>query len=89
MSMPKMPEVVSRTVFTLHDDDFWYWETKALNNEVVNTGGEGCKSLQEALNGFFLQQGIQYEQFGSWPEQFGPMMRLPENKYQINKFVTN
>lgn len=89
MTAPKMPEVVSRTLFYEGSDSKWYWHTKALNNEIIADGGEGYEKLKDAMTGFFLSQGVQYEQFGSWPSQFGPMTKLPENKYQINKFVTN
>lgn len=80
------PEVVAKTFFFQGDDDLWYWHTKALNNEIIRDGGEGYTSLRNALNGFFTQQGVAYE-FGSWPKNYSALMKMPENRFQINKHL--
>lgn len=86
-SMPPKPEVVTRTFFFQGSNKDWYWSTKALNNEIIADGSEGYKTLKDAMKGFFLTHGVVKEDFGSWPNNFGPLLKLPENKFQINKFL--
>ena len=85
--MPAKPEVVTRTFFYQGEDKNWYWQTKSLNNEVIADGSEGYQTLRSALKGFFLSHGIDKEEFGEWPGSFGPLIKLPENKFQINKYL--
>lgn len=89
MTAPKKPEVVSRTMFTLNQDDHWNWETKALNNEVISSGEGGYETLRDAIGNYFAQQNIPYGLAEKWPSNYGPLQRLQETQYQINKFVTN
>ncbi len=85
--MPGKPEVVTRTTFYQGEDNQWYWQTKAPNNEVIADGSEGYKALKDCLKGFFLSHGITYESLGVWPQNFGPLTRLPENQFQVNKYL--
>lgn len=87
MSNPLKPEVVTRTFFYQGQDEQWYWKTKALNNEVIADGSEGYTTLRNALNGFFLSQGVTRDQFGEWPVNYGPLLKLPENQFQVNKYL--
>lgn len=84
---PSIPQVVSRTMFWQGDDEQWNWNTKSLTNEVIAQGSEPYESLKKALDAFFLSQGITYD-FGMWPQQYGPLLRLPENQFQINKYTS-
>ena len=81
------PEVVTRTLFNQGEDKQWYWQTKALNNEIVADGSEGYKSLKNAIHGFFVSQGVQYVALGAWPQNFGPLTRIDNETYQIQKYL--
>ncbi len=83
---PGKPEVISRTMFT--QNDLWSWETKSLTNEVIAHSQEGFKSLREAIQDFFSAQNADYQPLGKWPVDYGPLTMLPENLYQINKYLT-
>lgn len=87
-SPPPMPQAVARTMFNLINDK-WCWETKSLDNQVIATNEtEGYNSLREALDDFFTHNGIApADREGSWPENYGPLLRLSEIKYQINKYI--
>ena len=83
---PTKPEVVSKTMFTLGENDFWDWSTKALDNSVIDGEG-GYETLKEAIAGYFQKQNIPYGLFEKWPSNYGPLQRLQETQYQINKFT--
>lgn len=87
---PAMPEVVSRTMFSQDaGTSQWNWATKSLSNEVVAQGTEGgYGSLREAIQGFFDSQNVEYQTFGKWPANYGPLTMVPENMYQINKYLS-
>ena len=90
MTMPPRPspEVISKTLFTQpNGDKVWYWETKSITNEVIGNSQEGFASLREAIKDFFLAQNADYEPLGKWPVDYGPLTMLPENMYQINKYL--
>ena len=89
MTAPKKPEVVTRTTFFAGEGDQWFWETKSLTNEVIADGGEGYPTLRECIAGYFQQQNIPYGIAEKWPSNYGPLQRLQETQYQINKFITN
>lgn len=85
--LPGKPEVVTRTNFYQSEDKQWYWQTKAINNEIVADGSEGYKTLKNAIKGFFIAQGVEYVAFGAWPTNFGPLTRIDNEHYQINKYL--
>lgn len=80
--MPK--EIVSRTMFKKNPSNKeWYWHTKAFNNEVIADGSEGYKNLEDAIEGFFISQGVRYNK-DHWPDGY-VFMELSDNFLQINK----
>lgn len=86
--LPGKPEVTTRTTFNQSESDKqWYWQTKAINNEIVADGSEGYKTLKNAMKGFFVSQGVEYVPFGSWPTGYGPLTRIDEQNYQISKYL--
>ena len=85
--MPKRPEVVTRTMFTMGEDEKWYWETKAIDNSVVANGEGGYEQLRDAIAGYFAQQNVAYGLMEPWPSDYGPLKKLPGNQFQINKFL--
>ena len=80
-----MKEVVASTVFNKRDDGQWYWHTKALNNEIVADGAEGYKNIEDAINGFFVSQGIRYDK-NHWPNGY-EFVGLADNQLQIKKYL--
>lgn len=89
MSMPIRPEVVSYTIFTQDEETkLWNWQTKAINNEIIATGTEETTTLRDCIKNFFFDQGVTYGLFEPWPSNYGPLKRLPEEKYQINKYLS-
>lgn len=85
---PLPPEIVTRTMFYQGGDKKWYWQTKAINNEIVGDGSEGYNALRDAIAGYFSQQGVPYGQFSEWPANYGPLQKLPDEKFQINKYLS-
>lgn len=91
MSAPKMPpkpEVITRTLFYTAGNDQWYWQTKSITNEVIATSEGGYPTLRETIGNYFAQQNVPYGMFEKWPSDYGPLQKLPENQFQINKFIT-
>lgn len=89
MTAPKKPEVITRTMFFTAGNDVWYWQTKSISNEVIAQGEESYPSLRDCIAGYFEQQNISYGIAEKWPSNYGPLQRLQETQYQINKFITN
>jgi hypothetical protein len=79
-----MKEVVASTIFTKQNGQ-WYWRTKALNNEIVADGAEGYKNIEDAINGFFVSQGIRYDK-NHWPDGY-EFVGLSDNQLQIKKYT--
>lgn len=85
---PGKPEVITKTLFTQpNEDKLWYWETKSITNEVIGNSQEGFQSLREAIQDYFSAQNADYQPLGKWPADYGPLSMLPENMYQINKYL--
>ena len=84
---PRRPEVVARTLFSANAEGKWTWETKSLDNEVIASSQEVHDSLRESLDNFFSANNIQRDEAFTWPRNFGPLMRLANDQYQINKFI--
>lgn len=82
-------EVVSRTLFRKSQSNGeWYWSTKALNNQIIATGGEGYKDLKDAIRGFFVSQGVHLEDGQSLDDVDGYVgTQLSTAQFQINKFI--
>lgn len=88
MTMPTRPEIISYTIFSQDSENkLWTWQTKAINNEIIASSSESHTTLRDSMSNFFTEQGVEYSLFGTWPQNFGPLKRLPEEKYQINKYL--
>lgn len=89
MSMPTRPEIVSYTIFSQDQETkLWNWQTKAINNEIIGSGTEEQPTLRQSIDHFFQTQGVVYGILEPWPTNYGPLKRLPEEKYQINKYLS-
>ena len=80
-------DVLTVTTFEKSEHDGqWYWHTQTGNQEVVGDGAEGYTQLSGAAHGFFVQQGVNYEE-AQLNSDYSQLNKISENKYTITKYT--
>lgn len=81
--------ILTVTEFERSDkNDQWYWHTQTANGDIVGDGSEGYHNLEDAVSGFFAQQGFDpAAELAPEDRQYSRLYQTDDTHFSIRKYA--